>query len=117
MMIFDTMRKRVALLGLLLLSALPQTIFAQKKLENPLDGSISDIPDLLIAILNVILIIAMPIIVLYIIYAGFKYAVARGNPEQLQEATRSLTFAVIGGVIIVGSFAILAIVSNLVAAF
>jgi hypothetical protein len=97
----------------------PVLVSAQgfKKLNNPLDPSLGSIPALLLAILNVVIIIAMPIVALYIIYAGFSYVAAQGNPVKVQEATRALTFGVIGGVIIVGAVAILAIIRNLVAAF
>lgn len=87
------------------------------ELKNPLDPSLGSIPDLLLAILNVVIIIAMPIVALYIIYAGFMYVAAQGNPVKVQEATRALTYGVIGGVIIVGAVAILAIIRNFVGAF
>ena len=69
------------------------------------------------AILNMVIIISLPIVVLFIIYAGFLYVTAQGKPEQLQTANRSLVYAVIGGVIIMGSVAILQIVENTVNAF
>jgi len=86
-----------------------------KNLGNPL--TFDKIPDLLLAVLNVIPVIALPIIVLYLIYAGFLYVAARGKPEELKQANQALTFGIIGGVIVAGSFAILQIVSNLVASF
>ncbi len=87
-----------------------------KQLNNPL-GGFSTIDGLLVAVLNVVIIVAMPIVALYIIYAGFMYVAARGNPEKTQEASRALTFGVIGGVIIVGAIAILTMVQSLVAEF
>jgi hypothetical protein len=56
-------------------------------------------------------------VVIFIIYAGFLYVTARGNAEQIQKASRSLLFAAIGGVIIIGSVVILGIMSNIVGAF
>lgn len=103
--------------GLVFIAPVLVSAQATTSLKNPLDSSISDIPDLLLAILNVVIIIAMPIVALYIIYAGFSYVAAQGNPVKVQEATRALTFGVIGGVIIVGAVSILAIIRNLVAAF
>jgi hypothetical protein len=84
-------------------------------LGNPI--TFGTIPDLLLAVLNVLLIIALPIVVLYLIYAGFLYVAARGNPEELKQANRALTFGIIGGVVVAGAFAILQIVSSLVEAF
>ena len=69
------------------------------------------------AILNMVIVIATPIIVLFIIIAGFKYVTAQGNPEKLQEANRALMYGIIGGVIIIGAVAILQIVQNTVNAF
>ena len=86
------------------------------KLRNPLD-SINSIESLLTSLLSVFIVIATPIIVLAIIYAGFLYVTARGNVEQTKKATTALTYAIIGGVILLGSVAIAQIVSNIVAAF
>jgi len=81
-----------------------------RELKNPL--AFPDITSLMQAILNVVIIIATPIIVIFIIYAGFLYVTAQGNPEKLQVANRALLYGVIGGVIIVGAVTILQIVEN-----
>lgn len=85
-------------------------------LINPLSG-VTSVNDLLVAILNVLIIIATPIIVIFIILAGFKYVTARGNPSKIEEAHKALTYAIIGGVLIIGAVALSTIVSNLVNAF
>lgn len=77
----------------------------------------STFQDFLLAVLNVIIIIATPIIVLCIIYAGFLYVTARGNVQQTQQATRALTYSIIGGVLIIGAVAISGIIANLVSSF
>ncbi len=84
-------------------------------LANPL--AIGSIQDLLIAILNIIVILMIPIIVFFIILAGFKYVTARGNATQIEEATRALLYAIIGGVLVLGASAISAIIANTVAEF
>ena len=73
--------------------------------------------DFLVAILNIIIIIATPIVVLAIIYAGFLYVTAGGNAQKTQQATRALTYAIIGGILIIGALALTQIISNLVGAF
>jgi len=83
--------------------------------SNPL--AFPSIVELMAAILNMVIVIATPIIVLFIIIAGFKYVTAQGNPEKLQEANRALMYGIIGGVIIIGAVAILQIVQNTVNAF
>jgi len=85
------------------------------QLRNPL--SVNTIGELLEALLGIFLVLATPIIVFFIIYAGFLYVTARGNATQVQEATRALTYAIIGGVLVLGAFAITAMISNLVVSF
>ena len=85
-------------------------------LQNPLKN-ITTIEGLLVAILNIIMILMVPVIVFFIIYAGFKYVMAQGNASQVEEATRALTYAIIGGVLILGAVAISQIIKSVVDAF
>ncbi len=78
---------------------------------------VTSIAGLLEAILNIVIVLATPFIVFFIIYAGFLYVTARGNAEQVKQASNALLYAVIGGVIIIGSVAIATIVKNLVGSF
>lgn len=84
--------------------------------EDPIDrfGSIQEV---VIAILNAIVTIAVPIVVLMIIYGGFQYVTARGNAEQLKSATRTLTYAIIGGLLIIGAVAITGIMGEAICEF
>lgn len=84
-------------------------------LRNPL--AFGSIQELLSAILGVVILIAIPFVVFFIIYAGFLYVTARGNAQQVQQATTALTYAVIGGVLILGSFALAEVIKNIVDAF
>jgi Type IV secretion system pilin len=88
---------------------------APVRLENPLN--VDTIPELLTAILNIVIVLAVPIIVFFIIYSGYLYVTARGNAAQVEQATRSLTYAIIGGVLVIGAVAIAEIVRNLVLSF
>ncbi len=85
------------------------------KLNNPL--KVDSLQDFFQAIISVVIILATPIIVFFVIYAGFLYVTARGNPDQITQANRALTYAIIGAVIILGAFAIATIVKNLVGSF
>jgi hypothetical protein len=96
----------------------PRLAFAdgiQYSLPNFLQ--VNSIEELLLAILNVLIVIATPIIILFIIYGGFLYVTAQGNPEQIKTATRTLTYAIIGGILIIGATAAAAIIKNMIAAF
>lgn len=86
-----------------------------KKFENPI--TFGTIPDLLVAIINVFIVVATPIVIFFLIFAGFKYVMAKGNPEKIKEASQSLLYGVIGGVIIFGAIAIMTIIKNVVNSF
>lgn len=81
-------------------------------LINPL-GSDS-ITEFFLQLLQIVLIFAVPIIVFFIIYAGFLYVTARGNQDQVTKATRALGYAILGGVIILGAQVILVIIQGTV---
>lgn len=84
-------------------------------LSNPLKSP--DITAFLQDILEVIMVLAVPLIVFMIIYAGFMYVMVQGNETKITTASRALLYAVIGGVIILGAQVILAIISGTVNEF
>jgi hypothetical protein len=84
-------------------------------LKNPL--AFDSIQGFVVAVLNIIIVIATPIVVIFIILAGFQYVTARGDVAKVQKATLALTYSVIGGVLIIGAVAIAEIIKNLVTAF
>lgn len=84
-------------------------------LRNPL---VTDsIQEFLLAVLRIFMIVAIPIVIFFIILAGFKFVTAQGNAEELQTAKRALLYALIGGLIILGALAIVGIITNLVGVF
>lgn len=114
--------RNVNLLKVILLTVLltPQTSFGQSpgdviELENPLN--FDNFVDFLSAILGIVVIIAVPIVIFFIVYAGFLYVTAQGNSEQVGKATRALTYAIIGGLLILGAEALAGIIENVVDEF
>ena len=81
-------------------------------IANPL--KVTSITGFLTAVIEVILVFAIPIIVLYIMYAGFLFVTANGEPGQLEKARNALLFAIVGGVIILGAFVIIDIIKGTV---
>ncbi len=96
-------------------TATPSTPPVKVSLDNYL--SVGTIQELLVAILNIVIILMIPVIVFFIILAGFKYVTARGNASQVEEATRALTYAIIGGVLVLGAVALSEIIKNVVDQF
>jgi ABC-type amino acid transport system permease subunit len=72
---------------------------------------------LLVALLGILVVIATPIVVIFIILAGFKYVTAQGDTNKLQEAKRALVYAIIGGVLIIGAEVLAEIIRGTVDSF
>jgi hypothetical protein len=94
----------------------PMIAAAQIKYELENFIKIDKVEDLLTAILQIFIIVATPIIVIAIIYAGFLYVTARGNAEQVQRSTRALTYAIIGGLLVLGAVAVSQILADTIGA-
>ena len=64
--------------------------------------------------LRAIVLIAMPVIALFIVYAGFKYVVARGNPGKIEEAHQNFLYVVIGAMLILGAWILATMIAGTV---
>ena len=86
------------------------------KLKNPLCATTGDstvcskpiesVTDFIERILNIVVMIGMPIVVLALIWAGFLYVKAQGNPSKITEAHQTLLWTIIGAGLLMGSWAI-----------
>ena len=77
-------------------------------LTNPLKSD--TLIEFLTAILDILLIFAIPVIVFFIIYAGFMYVTAQGDESKIKTAHSALTWSVVGGVIILGAKLIIEVI-------
>jgi len=68
--------------------------------------NVGDIPTFIKTILTGVLKIGIPVVALAVIYSGFLFVFARGNPEKLSKAKGALLYTVIGAAILLGSWAI-----------
>jgi hypothetical protein len=80
--------------------------------KNPI--SVNNINDFIRVILVGVVKIGIPIVALAIIYSGFLFVTARGNPESLKTAKRAFMYSVIGAAILLGSWAIAQLISDTV---
>ena len=87
---------------------------ATTTINNPI--SVNNINDFIKVILVGVIKIGIPIVALAIIYSGFLFVSAQGNPEKLKEAKRALMYTLIGAAILLGSWAIAQIISETVLA-
>ena len=73
-------------------------------LENPL-GNVT-VCSLLQKFLNALLAIGIPIAVLFLVYAGFMFIIARGAPKGLAKARTNLVNVLIGIALFLGAWTI-----------
>jgi len=88
---------------------------ASSQLVNPF--AVTSIQGILVEIINVLLIFAVPVVMFFIIYAGFNYVMAQGNPAKVATASRSLMYALIGATIMFGAWTIAAIIKSTIESF
>ena len=82
---------------------------ASTGLCNPL--AVSTVAEFVALALQVMVKIALPIIAVFMVLAGFYFVSARGNPGKLEIARRNFLWVVIGAVLILGAW----VVANLIA--
>ena len=92
----------------------PFCVFAVT-LENPITETTLNgfIRSVLIGVMK----IGIPLVALAIIYSGFLFVSARGNPESIKKARTALTYTVIGAAILLGAWTLAQLISNTVLSF
>lgn len=86
------------------------------QLLNPAPGQLVDERDfgkLLIKIVNIMLMFAGGIAVIFLMIGGFQYVMSRGNEEAMEKAKRTLTTAIGGIVVIIMAWALVNMINTL----
>jgi type IV secretory pathway VirB2 component (pilin) len=97
----------------------PPGTTGQITINNPAKcgASCDTLMGLLVAILNnIVMPIAAVAVVMWIIWAGFSYLTAQGNPKKVEEAHKRLLWSLIGAGILLGAAAIAKVVETTVTA-
>ncbi len=142
-MLFLNKLKKYYYLGILFLVLLPSIVLGQSSVGSPggQPGS-SGIPgaqpsssgtpgnyifpnpigannlyDFINMFINAIIQIGFIFVVLAVIYSGFLFVKARGNPEELAKAKKAFLWTVIGGVILLGAQALSGVICSTVQQF
>lgn len=79
-------------------------------LQNPL--KFDTICGLVTGILEAVMVIGIPIAILFIVWAGFKFVLAQGNSERLSDARSNFLHVIIGIGIFVGASLIASVIVN-----
>lgn len=77
---------------------------------------LSCIPLIFQNIVMAALIFASVVALFFILYAGFKYVTSGGDPKQVQSAQATLTYAIIGLIVILLSFFIISLIGYITGA-
>ncbi len=88
----------------------------QFQLKNPVGSGSVDMRAVLDKILNAIIRLLSPVLVLMLVYSGYLFVVGRGNTEKITDAKRTLSYTLIGTVIVVAASAIAHVLENTIGA-
>lgn len=75
--------------------------------QNPITyGGITTIPEFLLAVVDLVFLIGIPIIVLCIIYSGFLFVSAGDNEAGIRKAKMVFMWTIVGALVLLGAKAI-----------
>lgn len=82
------------------------------KIDNPLKRNASTIQDVIKLGLNFIMRIAIPVIIVLLIWAGFQFIFAMGNKDKLKKAKDNFLYTLIGAGLVLGAYTIAIAIIN-----
>ena len=104
-----------ARVGFATLFALPLIAEAQGVgLSNPLKDFINSIPTFIATALKAMVLLALPVVALFLVIAGFKFISAQGDSGKLTEAKENFMYVIIGALLILGAWVIATIINGTV---
>lgn len=81
-------------------------------LQNYLKSGIDSIPQLISYILKLAAMIGLPIVVLFIMWAGFMYVTARGDQAKIRRAHDAFLYSMVGAALVLGAAVIAAAIQG-----
>lgn len=93
---------------LLMFLATPMIAFAasEQQLQNPLNSAFSSVPAFIAGFMKVIVMLSLPVVAVYLVYAGYLYVYARGRGAELSTAHANIIGTLKGAALILGGWAI-----------
>ncbi len=89
--------------------------FAYAQFDSPLKAEFSTIPNFIAGALRAMVMIALPIIALFMVYSGFLFILARGNESKLSEAKQNFFYVIIGAILILGAWVLATMIGGTIA--
>jgi hypothetical protein len=81
-------------------------------LVNPL--KFGDIASFIAGALKILVMVALPVITLFVVYSGFMFVTAQGKPEALKTAKTNFVYVVLGALLIMGAWIIATLIGGTV---
>lgn len=113
-MMIQKYQKTLASLFFVAVFAFATLVHAQTGLQNPLNSNFSTIPAFIAGALKVLVIVALPIITLFLVVSGFMFVFARGNSSKLDEAKKNFVYVILGALLILGAWVIATLIGGTV---
>lgn len=92
------------------------SVSASTKLENPLKG-VDSLGDFFYLVINFVYSLSYAVIALFLIISGFKFVMAQGKPEALDNAKMTFKYTIIGAVLLIGANVITEVVRTVINQF
>ncbi len=80
------------------------------KLQNPL--KVDSVEEVIYLGIDILIYIGILYAVFAIIFTGFKFVLAQGNPKEIEDAKKKFTYIIIGLAVLISSKVIVTIVQN-----
>ena len=84
------------------------------KFQNPIGNSVSDLPSLIAKLLEFVTRVGAAAVVFMVIYSGFLFVKAQGDPEEIKKAKSTFLWTVVGGVVLLGAATLAALIESTV---
>jgi hypothetical protein len=93
-------------------AALCSASVAYAQFQNPLQTP--DIQSFIATGLKALVVIALPIITVFIVISGFMFVAARGNQSKLEKAKENFVYVIIGAGLILGAWVLATLIGGTV---
>ena len=108
------MKKKSLIHLLVAMTTVLPFIAAAQGIQDPLNSAFSTIPTFIAGFLKAMVMLALPVIALFLVISGFKFVSAQGNPGKLSEAKENFVYVIIGALLILGAWVIATLINGTV---
>ena len=86
----------------------PTVLFAGGTYENPISGAlgVTTVDQFILALVDLVFLIGMPIVVIFIIYSGFLFVTGGDNEAKIAKARTTFLWTIVGAIVLLGAKAI-----------